>query len=61
MGSSRRRRLMPEACRATISLSAESRPRPMSTPTRTAMGMVKARTGVSEQRKISETVPTPPE
>ena len=48
---------MPEACRATISLSDESRPRPISTPTSTAMGIVKISTGGSVQRKSSAMVP----
>ena len=57
MGTSSRRRLMPEACRATISLSEERRPRPINTPTSTAMGIVKIRTGGSVQRKSSAIVP----
>jgi len=61
MGTSNRRRLIPEAWIATISLSAESRPSPIRTPTRTAIGIVKASTGASEQMKRSATVRMPPE
>ena len=47
---------MPEAFSATISLSEERRPRPMKTPTSTAMGIVKIRTGGSVHRNSSAMV-----
>jgi hypothetical protein len=60
-GNKSRRKLIPQACSATISLSAERRPSPISTPTSTAIGSVKVRTGGSEQRKSFATVHVPPE
>ena len=49
-GSKMRRRPMPRAVSAMISLSADMRPRPSSTPMSTAMGIVKVKTAGKMQR-----------
>src|SRR6266481_231226 len=50
-GSKMRRRPMPSAVRAMISLSADMRPRPSSTPMSTAIGMVKVNTPGKQRRQ----------
>ena len=61
IGTSSRRSPTPAACSATISLSADIRPSPMSTPTSTAIGSVNASAGGSVHKNSSVTVPKPPE
>ncbi len=61
IGSSSRRSPTPAACSATISLSADIRPNPMSTPTSTAIGRVNASAGGSVHKNSSVTVPGLPE
>ena len=58
-GTSKRRSPMPDAFKAVISLSAERRPRPISTPTKVAIGSVNANTGVSEHKNSNPILPAP--
>ena len=59
-GSRIRRRPIPSAVNAIISLSADMRPRPSSTPMRTAIGIVKVRTPGKMQRNSLRICPPDP-